>query len=230
MKAPYWLGMVAISGILAILGACDLVDSMLNPDHPLITSVSAGDYADQISVAWKAPNLANDPDLSVDHYTVLWSLDGASTVSDKLSNTSFDIKNVQVARLYSVLVRVHLMSAATGTISETRDSAAVDGFAMNATLLRFGAAPTVLPLSGATEYWFETMLQKGFSYTWSGLPNGATLSIFPKGTIQESAVVWNTFNWPDLWLCDNSGTVGKFYIRIDGLVGPANLSCNFTSR
>lgn len=217
----------AVMFAATLLAACPLVDLALN--NPVV-SASRGTHADKIAVSWSGPTFDSDSELEVSHYVVEWSGYG-SGASGEVTGTSYDITAVAKGRKYDIHVTAYLRNKGTKEAAGTRKSLAyAEGFAMDASRLSFLASGTRLALSGDTEYWFETMLQKGFTYRFFPSDANVSLEIMPSGSL-DPVKAFIPMGYPETeWKCDSTGASGKFYVKITTPAGTYAIDCSYGTR
>lgn len=200
----------ALAATIALVGCQDILNSLLDSGAPTGLNASDGDYGDSISVSWSAPDLSSDKwkGYSVDHYYVSWDSGNYWTTS-----TSCTIRSVTPAVSYTVTVEAVLDPSGGGSASDT-------GFAMDADDLKWYDGGRSYDVSSG-EQWYVTMLQKGFSYRFTGSAVNS-VEFYPFKTLESVDSISSS---PFIWKCDEDGTWNKFYVKVN-----ANAAGNFTAQ
>ena len=196
-----------------LMGCQDLLNALSDSAAPTGVSASDGDYADSIFVSWGTPSLSSDKwaGYTITGYDLSWdgpSGHGSHFVLGSGTSYSIPVATSDQAKSYSVTVQTNFSggSASGGSASDT-------GFALPPTqdLLWYDGGKVY---SLASDQWYVTMLQKGFTYNFNFASGGGNVEFYRYKTLDSVGGPVAASPSVASWTCDDGGKANKFYVHV----------------
>jgi hypothetical protein len=215
--AALLLGGALLAAILCLTGCQDFFNGLFDTAAPTGVHASDGEYPDSIQVSWGAPSLSSDKwkDKSIDGYEVSWS--GPTSGSAFAGGTSYSIRTGLVqAAYYTITVKTRVSGSWEGSAQDT-------GFALDTQDLLWYDGGSSYQLPQVSD-WYLTMLQKGFTYTFT-FPGTGSVSFCPYKSLDP--VYTTEIGSSVSWTCDQDGEGHKFFIKVMPSAWPSSVTASY---